>query len=293
MYGLEPVYPCCTVNFPQGYAKLNTHSWANVETAGIAHMLLGPSLVTTQIGGSNVTIECTTNYPFSGTLDYVVQSDTVFSLYLRVPFWYEFETTTLEINGTLVQRPSPDPLTGMHEISLPRGETNITYTVGMMPRFELRGNDAISVYVGNLLYALDVGSAENSSLPHPFYDAGGQGMDFIPFPEARDYSYASTKPWNVAIDPKTLKFHSMGADDKLPRDPFVYESATTYVAAQGCEVDWPLLKSMTPDVPPSYPPCVSEVKTYVLRPYGALKAHMSELPVMEPAQRRYELVTHI
>ncbi|KAI3332326.1 hypothetical protein HD806DRAFT_546463 [Xylariaceae sp. AK1471] len=284
MYGLEPVYPCCTVNVPQGFAKLTTHSWAHTEQAGIVHLLLSPSQVTTQVGGLDVTIECITNYPFSGTLSYFVQSDAVFFLYLRVPSWYNPKTTTLEINGTLVQPPSPNPQTGMHKIALPRGETAVTYTVGMEPRFERRGNGAVSVYVGNLLYSLDVGSAENSTLPYPFYDAGGQGMDFIPFPEARDYSYVNTKPWKVAIDPKTLKFHGMSADDKLPQDTFIYENATTHIEVEGCEVDWPLLKSMTPDVPPKYPSCISDVKTYILKPYGALKAHMSELPVMEHAQ---------
>jgi hypothetical protein len=202
IYGLEPIYLCCTVNFPLGYSKLSTQSWARRGLAGIAHMLLGPSQINTQAQGHNVTIICSTNYPFSGTLHYTVDSDVIFDLYLRLPTRWHPAETTLEVNGTRAQ-PFPQDY----------------HNAGM----------------------------QKITLPEAFFNAGGVGMDYTPFAESRDWSYASTKPWNVAIDPKTLKFHGMGADDQLPRDPFVYENATTFVRGQGCEVDWHFLRDMTPD----------------------------------------------
>lgn len=87
-YGLEPNYPCCTVNHPQGYPKFVSASFARVGDDGIAHVLLGPGAVNaTTNSGAVVSISCRTNYPFNHDLLYFIQSDKPFAFAVRVPLW--------------------------------------------------------------------------------------------------------------------------------------------------------------------------------------------------------------
>ncbi|KAI1267112.1 hypothetical protein F5Y18DRAFT_444079 [Xylariaceae sp. FL1019] len=285
VYGLEPTYPCCAVNYPQGLPKLNTHSWARVGDVGLAHMLLVPSHVETTMEDHKVTISCKTSYPLDGQLIYNINTEIGFELHLRAPGWHTgarviTNGTTPAVNDTL----APDDETGMHRINITSGKTTVNYTIDMEPRAEPRDNGAVSIYVGSLLFSLDIGPiTETNTLPHAFNNAGGHGMDWIPFDDARDYSYLSSSPWNVAIDPTTLVFHRMSPDDELPEDPFDYQSLTVWLEVQGCAIKWPMLKHLTPEPPPKSPECVGDVKTYTMRPYGALKVHMSELPVIGQA----------
>lgn len=283
-YGMEPFYPCCTVNYPQGYPKFLTNSWATVGGSGLAHTLLSPSTVTTTLSGGEVTIECNTAYPFENTLTYTVQSSTSFTFHLRVPTWYIPSESRLTING--VSTPlNPSPSTGMHTLSVPRGKSSITYTIGATIRTESRANNTVSIYVGNLLYALDVGSTNTSSYAHAYYNSNGPGLDYLPYPELRDYYMQNTTAWNVAVDPATLIYYHQEhsgvnhADDDTKG--FEETALKSYVTVQGCEIKWGLYKGATPDVPPVSRECISERKLYRMVPYGKAKVHMSELPVVD------------
>ncbi|KAG5971368.1 hypothetical protein E4U58_007608 [Claviceps cyperi] len=64
-FGMEPQYPCCTVNHGQGYPKFLSNSWVSIGATGVAHVLLGPSEMSTIMDGSRVEIKCDTMYPFS------------------------------------------------------------------------------------------------------------------------------------------------------------------------------------------------------------------------------------
>jgi hypothetical protein len=276
-FGLEPQYPCCTVNHPQGYPKFLSHSWATSGDSGLVHALLSPSAVTTTLGsGSKVTVQCDTTYPFTNTLNYTIEASAPFTLYLRVPSWYvstESSVTAINRAGSL----NPDPATGLHSIPLPAGSSTVQYIIGADVRTEARLNGAVSVYVGNVLYALDVGSSVTSTFPHAFTNPSGLGMSGLPYPQLRDYYIQNTSAWNVAIDPATLQSHPM--DGSAP-PTFASGSALGFVTVSGCTIDWPLYNGATPDIAPQGKTCNGSQQMFQLIPYGSAKVHMSELPVI-------------
>ena len=279
-FGMEPQYPCCTVNHPQGYPKFTSNSWVRVGENGLAHVLLSPSSVSTTVSGKPVSIQCDTSYPFSVTLTYKVVAENSFIFYIRVPSWYKAQTSSLEVDGE-TSILSPDKNTGMHAIWLNAGQSHIKLTIGASLRTEKRSNNTVAVYYGNVLYALDVGFEETSSYPHAYDNPRGPGLGYLPYSELRDYYMKNGSAWNVAIDPSTLTYHKPTPDASLSNPIFGQGAPPNYVSVQGCQITWDLYLGTTPDVVPSQRTCVGNQKEYRLIPYGAAKVHMSELPTVE------------
>ena len=278
IYGLEPNYPCCTVNMPQGLPKYLSASYVRVGENAIGHALLGPAEVSTKTkSGTIVGISCSTTYPFGPVLSYSITSSAAFTFYLRVPGWADPHASSVEINGNGAENPvQPDENTGMTSISLPAGINNVTYRLGASIRIEPRGNDSVSIYHGSLLYALDVGqtvtnlpvSVYNQSATYPAVDGPAQ----IPA-QAHDFTFANTKPWNIAIDPSSLEFHSssdIATAGTLKNPIFDYEAPPSYITGKGCQINWALDRGV-PAALPKLPKgaiwnCTGNVTDVILRP---------------------------
>jgi hypothetical protein len=285
-YGMEPQYPCCTVNHPQGYPKFITNSWVTIGDRGLGHALLGPTSVNTNINGGKVSIECDTNYPFSTSFTYTIENEKDFDFYLRVPEWVNLGSSSLSIShstvggrrATVSSKLAPQDVTGMNSFTLKAGRSTVSYTIGTGPHVEKRPADTVSIFYGNLLYALDVGYEKTTDLPHAFTDPRGPGLDYLPYKELRDEYVNATTEWNVAIDPSTLRYNGIGRGDSLPDPIFEHGAPPNYMTVEGCPIQWDLKMGVTPDVPPSDRTCIGSKKTYKLIPYGAAKVHMSEMP---------------
>lgn len=273
-FGMEPQYPCCTVNHPQGYPKFVANSWVTVGQTGLGHALLSPSSVATELNGGSITVTCDTSYPFDNKLAYSVQADKSFDLYLRVPDW----ASSFSVSGASTEPTEPDGETGMTMVQVDAGESEIIYELEIVIHAEPRANDTVAIFYGNLLYALDVGATNTSSYPHAYNDATGPGLDYLPFQELRDYYIDSTSDWSVAIDPSTLTYHGINGA-KLPDPIFEQGAPPSYIEVDGCEIKWDLYLTVTPDWAPKDRTCIGEKKSYRLIPYGAAKVHMSDLPV--------------
>ncbi|KAG5925164.1 hypothetical protein E4U61_002278 [Claviceps capensis] len=220
-FGMESQYPCCTVNHGKGYPKFLSNSWVSVGATGVAHVLLGPSEMSTVIDGSRVEIKRDTMYPFSMLFVYSIDaSSTSFYFYFRVPDWafgYVSEVTSFSADDhatPTTKQTQTENQHGLIKFPLRQAKYQINISLSTAIRTEARSNHTVSVFYGNVLYALDVGYNATSTLPHSYKEPRGPGVAEYP-PAARDYFDRNTKAWNVAIDPRSI--HYQEADDMNKR----------------------------------------------------------------------------
>lgn len=288
VFGLEPEYPCCTVNHPQGLPKFLMSIFTTSGDNGLAHSQLSPATVNTKLAGSGgaVTVDCETNYPFGSTLNYQIHSDGAFDFYVRVPSWFNSGNSGIAVGGGAPSPLSPDPSTGLHHVSLQGGDNTVTYTIGSSIRTEPRANDTVSVYNGALLYALQVQNKNSSQAPLNSYGSGpNTNVEPIP-PQSQDWVFQNTSAWNYAIDPNTLTFTQRGGDnDPLPSPVFAPGAPPGSIQARACQIDWPLWLDSVPGAPPTGDArtCISDPETVTLIPYGSAKTRMAELPTIDLA----------
>ena len=281
---------------PQGLPKFLSASFVRVGENGIGHALLGPAqVVTSTLSNTSVTISCDTDYPFGPVLHYSITSSAPFTLHLRVPSWYVPENSSISINDDGAVFPlTPDPRTGMNLIFLPAGNSTVTYTLGATIQILPRANSTVAVYHGSLLYALDIGQTMTALAPNLYNVSYADGDPYQPGtpslpPEVHDFAFTNTTPWNIAIDPSTLVFHTTANvtnNTALPNPIFEYGAPPTYITGKGCQVAWPLYKGLPAPLPAlangiKHRNCTGNVTDIILRPYGSLKVHMAELPTVD------------
>ncbi|KAJ5698856.1 hypothetical protein N7462_000861 [Penicillium macrosclerotiorum] len=281
-FGLEPDYPCCTVNHPQGYPKFTMYSYLRNGKTGIVHALLSPGRVETTIQRKAVSIDCQTQYPFSNLLSYEIDSDVEFQFYIRVPGW----ATGVSIRGSGQEDYTtvPDRYSRLIQVEVPSGKTSFDYEISMALRVEQRANDTVAVYQGSLLYAFHVPHTVVSG-PPKFYN---NQTNYPPgtFPrQAHDHALLNTTEWNLAIDPSTLVYHAGSGD--LPSPTFEDGKLPAFVTAKACLIEWPLFAGVVPGspIPLSERKCLGNVFEAVLRPYGSAKLHMSDLPIIDLSEK--------
>lgn len=283
-FGLEPNYPCCTVNHPQGWPKFLSATYAKVGTSGIAHMLLAPGDVRTTIGGRQVTIRATTGYPFMDDIHYVVSTSTPMNFYIRVPSWAG-AASSVRVKFGASKRLSPDAATGLHKISLTPGTYNISYKLQSAIRTEPRANETVAVYKGALLYALDLANYNISSAPRPYNDTESFFPSTAVPPQSRDWQYFATGKWNIAMDPETIQWHAPTLDSpaQLANPIFSPDGKFGSMTAQACEIDWPLYLDSVPGFPPTgdAKKCLGDPFEVKLIPYGSAKTHMADITVID------------
>lgn len=281
---------------PQGLPKFLSASFVQSGDNGVAHVLLGPAQVAiTTLSNTSVTISCDTNYPFSLSLYYKITTSAPFTLVLRVPSWSATADSLISLNDNGAEYPvEPDPHTGLTPISIPTGRHTVTYTLGTTIRILPRANSTVAIYHGALLYALDVGQTMTTLAPDLYNvtyvdgDPYNTSEPHLP-PEVHNVAFTNTTPWNMAIDTSTLVFHTTANSSNepaLPNPIFAYGAPPTYITGKGCEINWPLYQGLPAPLPAlpngsDYRNCTGNVTDVVLRPYGSLKVHMAELPMVD------------
>ncbi|EGO20580.1 hypothetical protein SERLADRAFT_441925 [Serpula lacrymans var. lacrymans S7.9] len=271
VFGLEPNYPCCTVNHPQGWPKFVTNSFVTTpDQSSLVHVYLGPLNTSTTLANNNaVTVNVDTLYPFSDTLTTTITATSAFTYYVRIPSWVS--GGTIAINGGAAQ--AVNPSNGLQSVSIGAGTTTIVLNVPAEITLENRPESSIAVHRGPLHYAFDISRnqtilAQNAQQPL-----------------AVDLQYLATEAWQYAIDPSTLTFNSNPpSSGELPSPIFDAGLPPLTITVTACPVAWGLAGDTFADSPPVSPSCTGAPTNITLWPFGATKLRIGEFPVFNSTQ---------
>ena len=265
---------CCTANFPQGYPKYLTASWLlvqNDKSTGLLAAFLGPSNVAVVVedptyGNNSIRVEQITMYPLKADADvqFVITADHPFPLSIRIPGWAAGATlanengnSTVVANGTI----------HVYEYS---AKTSVTITLHLPYTFRTvrRFNDAVSVYYGPLLMALDF--SFNTTVLHR-YAFNSTDMEYLPI-----------DAWNYALlldDSNPARSFNVSTAD-IPAMPWDPLHPTITATAYAREIDWPT-KHDSADEPPHSPiNSNNPLVPVTLIPYGATLLRIAEIPTL-------------
>lgn len=280
VFGLEPNYPCCTVNHPQAYPKFLANSFTLTEDGGIAHVLLIPGSVTTSLGGRNlVSIQADTNYPFGMNLKYSITSASDFTFYVRIPGWAD-KSSTITGPGSTSSNPISPSDQGLQKIQVSRGLSNFNINLETEPRVVTRANNTAAIYYGPLLYSLYIDAKVTEITPVSY--TGEALYSNSTSPHTHDHIIEPQSKWNIAIDPSQVK--AVVADVSTLSNP-IWDLGAPPVELRiaAVEIDWPLEFDTAAD-----PPLETKVvgKPFVARlvPFGSAKIHMAHFPVVNLAK---------
>ncbi|GAA3888820.1 beta-L-arabinofuranosidase domain-containing protein [Streptomyces sedi] len=272
IFGLEPHFGCCLANMHQGWPKFVASLWMrSVGDDGLTAFAYGPSTVRTRVGGTEVTVEQTTDYPFEETvrLDVSVSAPVRFPLRLRVPGWCR-GSATLTVDG------EPHPLApgadgyAVLDRTWSGGET-LRLTLPMRLRKERRERGALGLRLGPLVL---VAAVPESWRPLP--DARGLGeWEVVPLGSWNHGLYLGDglENWPIRRTP-------------VPEVPFAAATAPVTVRGRGARVYSWRIEDNSAAVPPDSPvPVGSPLGDLRLVPYGCARLRLAELPTVLPPRR--------
>ncbi|KAI0428964.1 duf1680 domain-containing protein [Xylaria sp. FL1042] len=277
VFGLEPNYPCCTVNHPQGYSKFLANSFVGTEDGGIAHVFLSPGSVSTTLGDNKVTISTGTSYPFSMDLSYSISADDDFTFYVRIPSWADPSSTATEPSGTSSKISLSE--VGLQKFDVPKGQSKVSINLQTAPRVVDRANNTAAVYYGPLLYSLALEFNETTRQPVAF--DGGSIDPSSTTGMTRDHIIETTDLWNVAIDPSQIKVvGSNSAAAALSNPVWAYGAPPLELRVAATEIDWPI-EWDSPANPPLSPQAKGKPFTARFVPFASARVHMAHFPKLE------------
>lgn len=256
LFGLEPHFGCCTANFGQGFPKLALSTFFKTEK-GIASCVLSPSVVETEINGVKVVCELVTEYPFRGTLKYIIKTDSSveFSLFIRIPSFAksaeidktetkcgEFVEISREWNGT-------------SEI-----EVNLDFETEIVSRPE----NMVCVRRGALIYSIPIKEKWEKV---EYINDGVERK----YPYCDYYIYPRSK-WNYALANDKFELSEQEFDA-----PFNPENPPITLSAELVEIEWDFNCGHCDRLPKSIKP-LSDIQRIKLIPYGCTNLRMTEIP---------------
>ncbi|KDR72302.1 hypothetical protein GALMADRAFT_768590 [Galerina marginata CBS 339.88] len=267
VFGLEPNYPCCTVNHPQGWPKFVTNAFVTTPNkTSLVNVYLGPFETTTTLASSNqVKVTVDTQYPFSDVLSTTITATKPLTYYVRIPSWVV--GGTIAINGAAAQ--PVNPVNGLQAVAAKAGTTKFVLNLPAPITTESRPHGSIAIHRGPLHYAFDIARNQTVLAQNRLQ------------PLAVDLEFDSTVNWQYAIDPSTLKFNPETPAPALPSPIFDTGKPPITISVTACPISWSKAGDTFVSSPPTNPNCTGAQTTIILSPYGATKLRIGEFPVFK------------
>lgn len=140
---------CCVPNYGRNFSYFIDQMWMKNDQ-GISALMYGPTELTTQISGVNITIEQVTNYPMSDEVTFIFKLDQPvnFSLFLRQPKW---------VNGISTNQSYETSSNGFYKFSkLWNNGDQFTVTFNCDVEIKRANNDEHYFQRGPLVYAFEI-----------------------------------------------------------------------------------------------------------------------------------------
>lgn len=286
LYGLYPQYPCCLGNMHQGWPRFVEHLWMGTRDEGLAAVAFGPSQVSFRRAGVLVTVREETEYPFNGTIRFVIQTPQTlrFPFSIRIPTWAAH--ATLKVGD---EQMSPAAGTWARMDRTWNSGDEVRLTLPMEIRRETRYQQASAVLRGPLYYSLRIDKKYHMLKSHGFKGAA-------------DWEIRPTTPWNYAleIDPNNpskgveMVRHPIGPFPFGDRDDKVYTAEAGSTTDYGRDAPvvlkiparriapWRMSNGSAADPPPS--PVTSDAAREIVElvPYGCARLRITEFPTVSP-----------
>ena len=256
LFGLEPIFGCCTANFNQGWPKLALSAFMYNDDA-VINVLPVPAELKTD----DIFVSLETNYPFENSLKYIVKAEKDFKLEVRLPS----DAYNVTVNG---QYAPENRLT----FDVKGGEAQVfTVSFELAPHFEEYPYGMSYVKYGSLVFALPIVAEKK------MYEYEKDGVE-RKFPYC-DYELLPKSDWNYAFSAPSLSAETL----EVSHIPFSESEPPIVIKAKMQKIDWGLedgYEAVCAKIPQSTSP-VSDEEELSLIPYGCTKLRMTILPFVK------------
>ncbi|KAJ5761263.1 hypothetical protein N7520_008419 [Penicillium odoratum] len=252
------------MSYRMGYPKFTASSYVRQGDSKIIHALLGPTTLKSSLNELNVTIACTTAYPFSGKLTHTITAATSFEFAVSIPSWATANSSYRINNGKAVHL-SPE-LEHLQMSQIYKGETQVLVDLDMAIHVGDARNGSVAIYYVPLLCALDIDLTTLSS-------------DQITT-QTHNWVLDSSSEWRYGIYPTSLTVEELYDPDQTLLNP-IWTCENTPVALWVIfwQIDYTDTLG-TAALPPVKPRVTGEPIQVLLIPYGSENLQIAEIPVV-------------
>lgn len=270
----EANFYCCEHNHGMGWPYFCEETWLATWDNGLCASLYAPTTVRARVGdGSTVTVNESTDYPFSDTVQVAITAtnSVSFPLYLRVPQWCS--NSWIQINGrSVVSNSTPSTYVCIQRAWSAGDQVVLHFPRQITLQTWAANNNCVSVNYGPLAFSLEI--QENWQT---------YGNNAAPWTETEAYPATA---WNYGLvlnsTNPAASFTVVTNAGAMATNPFTLETAPITLQVQARQIPaWTLdgLYAVGP-VQPSPVYSQEPVQTVTLAPMGAARLRIAAFPTI-------------